>query len=296
MKGILLVDKPGGMTSHDVVDQVRRAAGIRRVGHTGTLDPRATGLLVLCLGSATRLSEQLTHLDKTYEGAMRLGVVTSTHDLDGEVLEETPVPALDTAALQAVCDRFTGDLMQVPPMVSAVKVGGKRLYKMARQGETVEREPRPITVHAFEVLSYEPPQARIRVRCTSGTYVRTLCNDVGRELGCGATLASLKRTQVGSHSLDRAVPLDALRTPEDVKAHLVPIEEAVDLPVVVVRTPSRQKVVSGNTLQRRNLVEECPVREGWVQLTSEEGELLALGLVQATPVEIRIHPKRVFAE
>jgi len=146
MNGILLVDKPTGLTSHDVVDKIRRAAGIRRVGHTGTLDPGATGLLILCLGPATRLSEHLTNLDKTYEGTMRLGIVTDSYDLEGKTLEERPAPALDVAALQRACEPFTGDIMQVPPMLSAVKVGGRRLYKMARKGEDVERPARPVTV------------------------------------------------------------------------------------------------------------------------------------------------------
>lgn len=296
MKGILLVDKPTRMTSHDVVDRVRRAAGIRRVGHTGTLDPHATGLLILCLGRATRLSELLTRLDKVYEGVMRLGTVTDSYDLDGQVLEERPVPEFGLEEVQRACAEFTGDIMQVPPMVSAVRVGGKRLYKMARHGETVEREPRPVTVHEFSVLAYEPPDAQIRVRCTSGTYVRSLCHDAGQVLGCGAVLASLRRTWVGPHSVENAVPLDALTDRESVERHLMQIEAALDLPSVTVRGAARKVVTSGTTLMRRHLVNECPVREGWVQVKAESGELLALGLVQASPIDVRIHPKRVLAD
>ncbi len=296
MKGILLVDKPPGMTSHDVVDRVRKAAGMRRVGHTGTLDPRATGLLILCLGGATRLSEHLTRLDKVYEGTMRLGTVTDSYDLDGAVLEENPLPDLDLEHLQRACDAFTGEIMQVPPMVSAVKVGGERLYRIARGGETVARESRPVTVHEFRVLGYTPPDAHIRVHCTSGTYVRSLCHDIGQALGCGAALASLRRTWVGHHSAENAVPLDALSDREAVKTHLLPIQEALDLPEVIVRPTSRKTVTSGATLTRKHLQGDCPVRTGWVQVKTESGELLALGLVEASPLGVSIHPKRVLAE
>ena len=295
MKGLLLVDKPTGMTSHDVVDRVRKAAGMRRIGHTGTLDPRATGLLILCLGGATRLSEHLTRLDKVYEGAMRLGMVTTSYDLDGKVLEERPVPALTEADLQRVCDTFTGNIMQVPPMVSAVKVGGRRLYKVARHGETVAREPRPVTVQEFRVLGYDAPDVQIRVRCTSGTYVRGLCHDVGQTLGCGAVLASLRRTWVGAHAVDNAAPLEALTDRDAVAAHLVPMDEALDLPIVVIRPGSRKTVTAGGTLTRNDFRGDCPVRAGWVQLKTESGELVALGQVQAGSGGITIHAKRVLA-
>jgi len=204
MKGILLVDKPAGMTSHDVVDRIRRAARMKRVGHTGTLDPAATGLLIICLGPATRLSEHFTALEKSYEGVMRLGIETSSYDLDGEVVAEKEVPTLDAARIQAECDGFTGQISQVPPMVSAVKVAGERLYKLARKGEVVERPARQVTVREFNVLNFAAPDATVRVTCSSGTYVRSLCHDVGQRLGCGAVLASLRRTSVGRHSVASA--------------------------------------------------------------------------------------------
>jgi tRNA pseudouridine55 synthase len=296
VKGILLVDKPPGITSHDVVDHVRKAAGIRRVGHTGTLDPRATGLLILCVGGATRLSEHLTALDKTYEGTMRLGIVTDSFDLDGAVLEQRPVPELTADDVQQACDRYTGDIEQIPPMVSAVKIGGQRLYKMARQGETVERKPRPVKVHEFSVLGYAAPDAHIRVRCTSGTYVRSLCHDVGAALGCGAALACLRRTWVGSYCVDKAVPLGALTNRESVEAHLTPIHKALDMPEVIVRPACRKMVVAGSTLTRRDCENDCPVESGWVQIKTASGELLALGLVKPGPAELCIHPKRVLGD
>lgn len=294
MKGILLVDKPPGMTSHDVVDRVRRAAGIRRVGHTGTLDPAATGLLVICLGVGTRLSEFLIGLDKVYEGTMLLGLITDSYDLEGRVVEKRPVPPLTQADVQAAFDRLTGDIMQVPPMVSAVKVGGERLYTKARKGETVERAARPVTVREFILLSCDLPQVGFRVRCTRGTYARTLCYDVGEILGCGATLSSLRRTWVGPHSVENAVPVDALATRADVLAHLAPLEDALDLPEVMVRSNVRGPVARGQVLFPADLMTECPIGHGWMQLKSESGQLLAIALVQAGPGGLRIYPKRVF--
>lgn len=295
MKGILLVDKAVGMTSHDVVDRIRKAAGMRRIGHTGTLDPNATGLLILCLGPATRLSEHLTGLDKVYEGDMRLGITTDSHDMAGEVLEEKPVPAdLTAEQVAAVFQEFTGDILQVPPMVSAVKVGGERLYKLARKGQTVTREPRPVTVHEFALLRFEPPLVGFRVGCTSGTYVRSLCHEVGQRLGCGATLNSLRRTAVGRHSVTQAAPVDAFKTHADVEQRLLSIESALDLPEVILRPGGRRLVASGSAITAQDLKDECPVSAGWVQLKSETGELLALGQVQQSATAVSILPRRVF--
>lgn len=295
MTGILLVDKPAGMTSHDVVDRIRKAANMRRIGHTGTLDPAATGLLILCLGNATRLSEFLTGLDKVYEGVMRLGVVTDSYDMDGKVVAEHPVPPLTGEQIQEAFDAFTGDIMQVPPMVSAVKVGGERLYKLARKGEVVEREPRPVTVKEFALLNYAEPDATFRVRCTRGTYARTLCHDVGEKLGCGGTLASLRRTAVGKYGIEQAKPVDAFRTPDDVAAVLMNVNDALDLPAVSVRSGSVDTVRTGGTLERRDLRADCPTDKGWVQVKSEKGELLALGEVQSNFGVLRILPKRVLS-
>ena len=294
MNGVLLVDKPAGLTSHDVVDRIRRAAGTRRVGHTGTLDPAATGLLVLCLGHATRLSEHLTGLDKVYEGTMRLGLTTDSYDLDGKVLQQVTPPTFTINTLQDACLPFTGDIEQIPPMVSAVKVGGERLYKKARQGETVVREPRKVTVCEFVVLSYEPPDARIRVRCTRGTYVRSLCHDVGQALGCGAALAALRRTYVGRYALEEAQPLDAFKTPEEVENRLISMDTALDLPTVIIRSSGRNLVVSGSAFGPETMVQPCPIEEGWVQIKIPSGKLLALGMVKSGIDGLTVSPKRVF--
>lgn len=296
LSGLLLVDKPAGMTSHDVVDCLRKATGIRRIGHTGTLDPGATGLLVLCLDKATRLSEHLTGLDKVYEGTMRLGLTTTSYDLAGEVLEERPVPALTIAQLQAACDKYTGDIEQLPPMVSAVKVGGERLYKLARKGETVERKPRQVHVDEFTVLGFEPPDVRVRVACSSGTYVRALCHDAGQDLGCGAVLAALRRTHVGEFSIEDAAPVASFTTPESVAERLRPMDEALSLPSVTVRSRAMQALMTGNTLGPPELREPCPVGEGWVQIKSERGRLLALGLAETVPYGVLVHPKRVLGD
>jgi tRNA pseudouridine55 synthase len=296
MNGILLVDKPSGITSHDVVNCIRRAAHQRRVGHTGTLDPAATGLLILCLGTATRLSEFLTGLDKVYEGTMQLGLVTDSYDLDGKVIEERPVPDLAQEQVEDAFKRLTGDILQVPPMVSAVKVGGKRLYKMARKGEVIEREPRPVTVHEFTLLGFAPPRVDFRVRCTRGTYARALCFDVGEILGCGATLAALRRTFVGSHAVADAKPVDFFQAQEDVVSRILPPGQALELPEVIVKRICRPVVLSGGMLGAADLRGDCPAGDGWVQVKTESGELLALAELHWSGGQPRIQPKRVLCE
>lgn len=295
MNGLLLVDKPSGMTSHDVVDRIRKVTGIRKIGHTGTLDPSATGMLILCIGKATRLSEFLTGLDKVYEGDMRLGVVTDSFDMDGKILEENPVPELDIRAIQTVCDQFTGDIEQVPPMVSAVKVGGERLYKRARKGETVERKPRPVTVNTFEVLDWNSPLAHFRVSCTRGTYVRSLCHDVGAVLGCGATVDSLRRTSVGKHAIGNARPLDHFESRSDVEERLMRPGDALELPEVVVLPSGRRQVETGGLIRLSDLKSRCAISEGFVQVMSCEGELLALAEFTDGPGGPCLQPRRVFA-
>lgn len=295
MTGILLVDKPAGVTSHDVVAHLRRAANLRRIGHTGTLDPAATGLLILCLGQATRLSEFFTGMDKVYEGAMKLGISTDSYDMDGKIVEERPVPPLTHEEIQSAFMGFTGEILQTPPMVSAVKVKGERLYKKARKGETVERAPRPVTVKEFLLLDYEhPPLARFRVKCTRGTYARSLCHDVGNVLGCGATLQELRRTWVGAYAVANAAPMEAFQSPEDVRSRLVSVDNALDLPEVIVLQDRQRLVHSGGALVDRDLSGgTCPVDRGWVQMKSERGKLLAVGEVRQGPAGRFIQPRRV---
>lgn len=222
--GALLVDKPTGPTSHDVVDRVRRRFGIRKVGHAGTLDPNATGLLVLLLGRGTRLSEKLMAADKLYEGTLKLGETTDTYDADGVVTATAPVPPLTLEDLNAAAAAFEGDLMQAPPMVSAAKVGGVPLYKLARQGLEVERKPRLVHVYSFRCSTYQEPFATFRVKCTKGTYVRSLVHDLGQKLGCGAYLATLRRLASGPLRVADALPLETVLalSPAELQRRVIP--------------------------------------------------------------------------
>jgi tRNA pseudouridine55 synthase len=220
--GLLLVDKPGGLTSHDVVNRMRRHLGFKKIGHGGTLDPMATGLLVLLLGRGTKLSAYVMAADKTYEGTMRLGVSTNTEDAEGAVLAEADPSGVREEDLRAQMAARCGDMMQTPPMVSAVKIDGVPLYKLARKGQVVEREPRLIHIYAFELVAWRPPEADFRITCTKGTYVRSLCADIGGALGCGGHLAALRRTASGSFRVADAIPLaEAMETPPAVLADRV---------------------------------------------------------------------------
>jgi tRNA pseudouridine55 synthase len=208
--GVLLIDKPSGPTSHDIVDRIRRHFRLKKVGHGGTLDPAATGLLVIMLGRATRLSERFMSSDKTYEGVMKLGVTTDSQDADGAVLREVDPSAVTREQLEQEMAAFKGDLFQMPPMVSAVKIAGVPLYKMARKGQEVERKPRLIHIYTFQLRDFTPPRASFVLRCTKGTYVRTICHDIGERLGVGAHLEQLRRTESGGFTVAQAITLDAL--------------------------------------------------------------------------------------
>src|SRR5262245_61250584 len=207
LDGALLVDKPAGPTSHDIVDAVRRHFGLKKVGHCGTLDPNATGLLIIVLGRGTKLSEKLMSDDKVYEGRMKFGESTNSYDADGELLASLPVPPLTVEELNEAATEFVGDHMQMPPMVSAVKKGGVPLYKLARKGVEVEREPRLIHIYTFKFSAYEEPVGRFRIACTKGTYVRSVAHELGQKLGCGAHLASLRRVASGKFDVAQAVGL-----------------------------------------------------------------------------------------
>ena len=209
--GILPVEKGPGVTSFQVVAHLRRVLRAPRIGHGGTLDPAATGLLPILIGEATKLTPYLVDLDKEYVATVRLGVITESQDLSGAVLETRPVPPLDAAAIEAALAPLVGVIRQVPPMFSALHRGGKRLYELARQGVEVDREPREVTVHSIRLVSVSLPDFVIHVRCGKGTYVRTLAADVGAALGCGAALAGLVRTRVGPYALESAVPWDEVR-------------------------------------------------------------------------------------
>lgn len=223
--GILLLDKAAGMTSNAALQKVRRLFNAAKAGHTGTLDPMATGLLPVCFGEATKFAGELLTADKCYEAHVRLGVRTDTADAEGQVLETRPV-AVSRPQVVAAMARFRGDILQVPPMHSALKRGGRPLYEYARKGIELERAPRAVTIHALELLAFSEDRIEFKVACSKGTYVRTLAQDIGEALGCGAHLSALRRTRIGDLSLDAALTLDALQamTPEARETLLLPVD------------------------------------------------------------------------
>lgn len=229
LEGVLLIDKPSGLTSHDVVDRVRRKLKMKRVGHAGTLDPMATGLLIILVGKATKLSQFLMSLDKVYEGTITLGVTTNTYDAEGEVMTTKPVPELSKADVERVFQSFLGDQYQTPPMFSAVKINGQPLYKMARKGQEIEREPRFIRVSRFEATRFESPEIDFSLDCSKGTYVRTIANDLGEKIGCGAHLSALRRIASDRFHIKDAIELEAFQeaSHETISRLLIEKQEAV---------------------------------------------------------------------
>ena len=225
--GVLLVDKAAGMTSHDVVAIVRRRLQMKKVGHCGTLDPIATGLLLLTLGRGTKIQDLLMSEDKEYSGTMMLGASTDTQDSAGNVLEERAVPDLDEATIRAAFEKYAGDFYQLPPMVSAIKQGGVPLYKLARQGKTVEREPRLVHVYRYSIDSIALPEIDFTVLCSKGFYVRTYAHDIGETLGCGAHLKNLRRTKSGRFKVDGAITVEELKNsdPVDVLSRILTLPE-----------------------------------------------------------------------
>jgi len=228
MEGVLLVDKPQGLTSHDVVYRLRRKLQMKKIGHAGTLDPMATGLLIMLIGKATSISQYLMSSDKVYEGEATLGVVTDSQDAEGEMMETSPVPELSEAQVKEVMKGFLGDQYQTPPMHSAIKIDGVPLYKLARKGEVVEREPRFIRVMSFELLSFASPKLTFRLHCTKGTYVRTIAHDLGQKLGCGAHLSALRRTLSGKFELTQGLTLEQIETMSlsEIEKRLIPVYAA----------------------------------------------------------------------
>ena len=227
MNGIIIIDKPQEWTSNDVVSRLRRVFNTRRIGHGGTLDPMATGVLPVFVGRATRGVEFFEHAEKVYETTVRFGLTTDTEDITGKTITETAV-SLTGDELQAVLPKFRGEILQVPPMYSAIKVNGQKLYDLARKGREVERQPRPITIHELQLLEFTGNEARLRVRCSKGTYIRTLCKDIGEALGCGGCMAALRRVEAGEYTLEGAIPLrellDISERGEDVERLLRPVD------------------------------------------------------------------------
>jgi tRNA pseudouridine55 synthase len=293
MHGVLVIDKPQGPTSFEVVRRVKSALGLQRAGHTGTLDPMATGVLPVCLGEATKLAGFLTEGDKAYDAVVRLGMVTDTQDVTGKVLSTAEVPPLTAERLEAALQPFRGTFLQTPPMFSAVKVGGKRLYERARAGETVERTPREVTVHALVLRDFSATECTLSVRCSKGFFVRALADELGRALGSGGALKSLRRTASGPFTLERAIPLAQLEAlasagasgRAQLESRLVPMVDALaDTPLFPVRAEDVSRVGHGVPL------EVSPEqRPGRVRVVGPDGALLAVAEVrQGRLVYVRV--------
>ena len=255
--GIINVYKEAGFTSHDVVAKLRGICKQKKIGHTGTLDPDAVGVLPVCLGSGTKLCDMLTDQTKEYIARFRLGITTDTQDISGKVLEEKSVLVTEEQ-VREMLPHFTGELMQVPPMYSALKVNGKKLYELAREGKEVERKPRPVTIYELELLKADHPEYEIRVVCSKGTYIRTLCHDIGQELSCGAVMVSLIRSRVGIFNLQDARTLSELQTLSDegkLQDVVIPVEKMFsDLPSIRVLESAQKALLNGNQLKDSEIV------------------------------------------
>lgn len=272
MDGIVIVDKPQGWTSQDVTARLRRVFGTRRIGHGGTLDPMATGVLPVFVGRATRAVEFFEHAEKTYETVLRFGITTDTEDMTGTVLTEEKV-SFTEEQLQETLAAFRGEILQVPPMYSALKVNGQKLCDLARKGKTVERQPRPITVHELTLVERGENTLRLRVRCSKGTYIRTLCKDIGEKLGCGGCMESLRRVAAGEYTIDEAIPLQTLLDTEEPEKYLRGVDTMFrNYPAVTLTANQETRCRNGNAFS-------VSLAPGTYRAYSQGGEFLMLAKV-----------------
>ena len=273
MNGIVIVDKPQEWTSQDVTARLRRVFNTRRIGHGGTLDPMATGVLPVFVGRATRGVEFFEHAEKTYETVLRLGITTDTEDISGTVLTEQDA-FVTGEMLEEVLKNFRGEILQVPPMYSALKINGQKLVDLARKGKTVERKPRPITIHELTVLGFEAEGIRLRVRCSKGTYIRTLCKDIGEALGCGGCMAELRRVQAGEYTIAEAVPLMELLEAQNPEQYLRPVDTMFrNYPEVRLTANQEKRCRNGATFSVK-------LEAGTYRAYSQTGEFLMLAKVE----------------
>ena len=273
MNGIVIVDKPSGWTSQDVTARLRRVFGTRRIGHGGTLDPMATGVLPVFVGRATRGVEFFEHAQKGYETLLVPGLTTDTEDTTGTVLTRQEV-SITEEQIEAVLPKFRGDILQVPPMYSALKVNGQKLYDLARKGKEVPREPRPITISELTFLGFEDGNLLLRVQCSKGTYIRTLCKDIGQALGCGGCMGRLRRIRAGEYTLQNAVPLETLLNAEHPEQYLLPVDSMFSNYPAVKLTPNQEKRCrNGNAFS-------VPLAPGTYRAYSQNGEFLMLAKVE----------------
>ena len=272
MNGIVIVDKPQGWTSQDVTARLRRVFNTRRIGHGGTLDPMATGVLPVFVGRATRGVEFFEHAEKTYETVLRLGLTTDTEDITGTVLTQSDA-FVTGEMLEAVLEKFRGQIMQVPPMYSALKVNGQKLVDLARKGKEVERQPRPITIHELTLLGMEADGIRLRVRCSKGTYIRTLCKDIGEALGCGGCMAQLRRVSAGEYTIEEAVPLQTLLDAQDPAPYLRQVDTMFcNYEAVTLTEKQELRCRNGNSFSVK-------LPDGIYRAYSQTGEFLMLAKV-----------------
>lgn len=274
MNGIVIIDKPAGWTSQDVVSKLRGALHTRRIGHGGTLDPMATGVLPVFVGRATRAVAFFEHAEKTYEAVLRLGITTDTEDITGTVLEEKPV-SVTPEQLEAALSQFRGELQQIPPMYSALKINGQKLCDLARKGKEVERKPRTITILELDCLSFDGETAHLRVTCSKGTYIRTLCKDIGNALGCGGCMESLRRTAAGAYAIDEAVELAVLVAAADPEQYLRPIDSMfTQYPAVTLTEKQALRCRNGNSFS-------IDLPNGTYRAYDQTGEFLMLAKVDS---------------
>ena len=279
--GIINVYKEKGFTSHDVVAKLRGIVGQKKIGHTGTLDPDATGVLPVCLGKATKLCDLLTDKNKTYEAVLLLGKTTDTQDITGEVLEEKSTEALTEEKVREAIEGFIGDYEQIPPMYSALKVNGKKLYELAREGKVIERKARPVKILDIQILEIDLPKVRMEVSCSKGTYIRTLCHDIGEKLGCGGCMESLIRTRVSTFRIEDAKTLDEIETLKQegkLAELLIPIDAMFPFyPKITVKDDWKAFAKNGNPLDLKMLKEACGQdEETQVRLYDESGKFIAI--------------------
>ena len=277
--GVINIYKEAGYTSHDVVAKLRGILKQKKIGHTGTLDPQAQGVLPVCLGKGTKLCDLLADHDKEYEAVLRLGITTDTQDMGGNVLQESSVQVSEEEVRTCILS-FQGEQMQVPPMYSALKVNGKKLYELAREGKVVERKARPVTFHKIEVLWMELPKVKIRVQCSKGTYIRTLCNDIGEKLGCGGCMEELLRTRVERFALEDAVKLDEVQKAMEegtVESLILPVDRIFDqYPTAKTTMQGDLLVHNGNRLFSELLQEEPEAESGYVRVYDSEDTFIGL--------------------
>lgn len=276
MDGIINVYKPSGMSSFDVVRSVRKTAGVKKVGHTGTLDPLAFGVLPICIGKATKIVDYVMQNFKIYKTVLKLGVVTDTYDMEGKVLSESEINVSEDDIVKAI-NSFTGTINQIPPMYSALKVNGKKLYDLARQGIEVERKSREITIYEIDIEKIDIPYVTFTVRCSKGTYIRSLCFDIGEKLKCGGVMYSLERTASGMFTKDNSVPLESI-TKDNLEKYLIPIDEALHIyDKIYVDNKFEKLLVNGVVIRDKAILDKIP-EEVMLRTYMESGKFIGIGI------------------